>query len=233
MSVTSYLDAIWQAARALLREPVAEEPAEGIDVSGHQSPIDWARVRAAGVSFAYVKATEGTGYRDKSATRHASGAFAAGLDVGAYHYLRVRQGAQDAAEQAHQFLAVHRALGCTLLPALDVETQGNEGRSYAEYLAAVRTFVDVVEAEIGRPPLLYTYPGFWAGSSQLTGAEDLVRCPLWIAHYTRRGPTIPRPWTKATMWQYAAGAGVIGRVDGVVGAVDRDRLYVPLEALRL
>lgn len=231
--ITSYLDAIWQATRALFREPLTKAPVEGIDVSGHQLPIDWEKVYRAGVRFAYVKATEGTGYRDKRATAHAAGAFAADLDVGSYHYLRVRRGAQDAAEQAHQFLAVHRALGCTLVPALDVETQGNEGRTFGEYLAAIRAFVAVVEAELGRPPLLYTYPGFWAGSEQLQAAEDLARCPLWIAHYTKKGPTIPRPWKSATLWQYQAGAGVIGKVDGVTGAVDRNKLFVGLDKIRL
>lgn len=231
--ITSYLDAIWQATRALFREHLTKAPVEGIDVSGHQLPIDWEKVYGAGVRFAYVKATEGTGYRDKRATAHAAGAFAADLDVGAYHYLRVRRGAQDAAEQARQFLRVHHELGCTLVPALDVETQGNEGRSFAEYLDAVRSFVVVVESELGRSPLLYTYPGFWAGSSLLTGADDLKRCPLWIAHYTTRGPTIPRPWDAATMWQYQAGAGVVGKVDGVTGAVDRNKLFVGLDKIRL
>ena len=225
----AWLDAV----RALLSPPAAPAPVEGIDVSGHQQPVDWARVKAAGVSFAYVKATEGVGWRDKAAQGHASGALAAGLDVGAYHYLRVRHGAQDAAEQAFQFLRVHRELGCTLVPALDVETQGNEGRTFAEYLAAIRAFVSVVEAELGRPPILYTYPGFWAGSHALMAADDLARCPLWLASYNRRQPAPPDPWTTLTMWQYAAGAGVIGRVDGVKGDVDRNRLFVPLDKIRL
>lgn len=227
----------------LLREAFAHDgaeraatppaPLEGIDVSSHQAAIDWPRVARAGIAFVYVKATEGVGFVDRRAAAHVAGARAAGLEVGAYHYLRVREGAQDAEAQARAFLVQHRALGCTLRPALDVETQGNEGRPYAAYLEAVRAFVRVIEAELGRPPILYTYPGFWAGSSTLRGATDLVECPLWIAHYTAKGPTIPKPWTKATLWQYAAGAGVIGHVDGVVGAVDRNRLFGGIEAIRL
>lgn len=206
---------------------------EGIDVSSHQGTIDWEKVRAAGIEFAYVKATEGVGFRDKKALDNARGAMAAGIEVGSYHYLRVRSGKQDASEQALHYLGVFQELGCTLLPALDVETQGNEGKTYAEYLEACREFIEVVESEIGRPPFLYTYPGFWANSSVLTGATDLARCPLWIAHYTKKAPTIPKPWTRATMWQYAAGAGVIGKVDGVKGDVDRNRLFGGLEQIRL
>lgn len=217
-------------------EPPDTDPApqttEGIDVSAHQGTVDWQAVGTQ-VRFAFIKATEGVGYIDPRAYEHASGALAAGMDVGAYHYLRVRHGAQDAAEQARQFLMVHRKLGCTLLPALDVETQSNEGRTFGEYLDAVRQFVAVVKSELGRAPLLYTYPGFWSGSAQLMCATDLLDCPLWIAHYTHGQPTVPKPWTSALLWQYAAGAGVIGRVNGVHGTVDRNRLFGVIDTIRI
>jgi GH25 family lysozyme M1 (1,4-beta-N-acetylmuramidase) len=34
---------------------------KGIDVSSHQGNVDWTAQKSAGVTFAYVKATEGTG----------------------------------------------------------------------------------------------------------------------------------------------------------------------------
>ena len=33
----------------------------GIDVSGHQPSVNWNTVKANGIIFAYIKATEGTG----------------------------------------------------------------------------------------------------------------------------------------------------------------------------
>jgi GH25 family lysozyme M1 (1,4-beta-N-acetylmuramidase) len=33
---------------------------QGIDVSSYQGTIDWTKVASEGVSFAYIKATEGT-----------------------------------------------------------------------------------------------------------------------------------------------------------------------------
>jgi GH25 family lysozyme M1 (1,4-beta-N-acetylmuramidase) len=36
-------------------------PPQGIDVSGWQPNINWATVKANGIQFAYIKATEGTG----------------------------------------------------------------------------------------------------------------------------------------------------------------------------
>ena len=42
--------------------PVLEKRAQpkGIDVSNYQPSINWATVKANGISFAYIKATEGT-----------------------------------------------------------------------------------------------------------------------------------------------------------------------------
>ena len=37
---------------------------KGVDVSHHQGGIDWRALRASGVRFAYIKATEGAHFRD-------------------------------------------------------------------------------------------------------------------------------------------------------------------------
>jgi GH25 family lysozyme M1 (1,4-beta-N-acetylmuramidase) len=44
----------------------------GIDVSHHQPPIDWKRVREAGYSFVIVRSSYGTA-RDMRAVAHAQG----------------------------------------------------------------------------------------------------------------------------------------------------------------
>jgi GH25 family lysozyme M1 (1,4-beta-N-acetylmuramidase) len=36
---------------------------QGIDVSGYQPNINWASVKANGIQFVYIKATEGTGMK--------------------------------------------------------------------------------------------------------------------------------------------------------------------------
>jgi hypothetical protein len=51
----------WLVALALVSPAIvsAAQP-EGIDVSSHQPGVNWASVKANGVEFAYIKATEGT-----------------------------------------------------------------------------------------------------------------------------------------------------------------------------
>jgi lysozyme len=58
----------------------------GIDVSHHQGVIDWERVANDGISFAYMKATEGNEFVDERFADNWRGAANAGLDRGAYHY---------------------------------------------------------------------------------------------------------------------------------------------------
>src|SRR5256714_7455962 len=56
----------------------------GIDVSSHDHafPLDWTAVAASGVRFAYVKATEGTGYVNPYFAGDYAAAKAAGLATG-------------------------------------------------------------------------------------------------------------------------------------------------------
>ena len=46
---------------------LAQAVPQGIDVSSYQGNINWSSVKANGIQFAYIKATEGTG-RCASAT---------------------------------------------------------------------------------------------------------------------------------------------------------------------
>jgi GH25 family lysozyme M1 (1,4-beta-N-acetylmuramidase) len=57
------LIALAVAGSASVAATAAEKRAlpKGIDVSGYQPNVDWAAQKNAGIAFAYIKATEGTG----------------------------------------------------------------------------------------------------------------------------------------------------------------------------
>ena len=59
----------------------------GVDVSKFQGKPDWAQVKAAGVTFALAKVSEGRTYLDSSYAYNKAAIPAAGLVPGAYHYL--------------------------------------------------------------------------------------------------------------------------------------------------
>src|ERR1035437_6070836 len=69
--------------RAMAQRPI------GIDVSHWQGTgINWASVKTSGVTFAWAKASEGTGYTDNTFAVNEANAKAAGVLIGAYHFAR-------------------------------------------------------------------------------------------------------------------------------------------------
>lgn len=66
----------------LLANPV------GVDVSNWQGAINWGSVRGAGIEFSWMKATEGTTYKDPRFSANYLGAYNAGVIRGAYHFAR-------------------------------------------------------------------------------------------------------------------------------------------------
>ncbi|KAG8709352.1 hypothetical protein FRC09_000723 [Ceratobasidium sp. 395] len=95
---------------------------QGIDVSGYQPDVNWQTVKANGVEFAYIKATEGTTYTNPEFASQYNGAYDAGLIRGAYHFAQPAD--STGAAQANYFLE-HGGKwsndGKTLPGALDLE----------------------------------------------------------------------------------------------------------------
>ena len=116
--------------------------ADGFDVSSHQTRVDWGRVKSDGISFAYIKATEGTGFVDPRFGAYWAGAKAAGLPRGAYHFARPDTNSgttpalvtKDAQAEADSFLGVAYPKRGDLLPVLDLERNAVERRLVAETL---------------------------------------------------------------------------------------------------
>lgn len=202
--------------------------AEVIDVSAFQAPgsVDWQRVRAAGVEGVIAKATDGLGSPDAAFLRHVDGARAAGLPVGAYHYIHVRTGQQDAARQGEQFAARYIAGACELLPAIDVEPDDNPaGIAREVWLQAVLDCANAVTQACGVRPLIYSFPSFWRSLSPETRPE-LEMYGLWVASYP--APTVLPPWSDYVLHQYSGGA----LLDGLSGKVDRSRARGGIGTLR-
>ena len=194
---------------------------EGIDISQWQGSIDWARVRAAGKSFAWCKATEGTGFTDPTFAANDRNARAAGIVVGAYHFAQPGPLVSDGTKQADKFLAVATPQTGDLIPALDLEVPN--GLTAAQMQSFVRGFATRVHDALGAWPMVYVSPSFWSkylGNS--TFAADLG-CPLWVAHWGVTSPTVPaKNWGGHgwSFWQYTSS----GSVPGISGRVDLDRL---------
>ena len=92
---------------------------KGVDISHYDGTIDWTQVKAAGISFAFAKATEGTSYVDPTFATNWAGMKAAGIVRGAYHFF---DPAVDATSQVTYCLATVGTLEAGDLPiVLDFE----------------------------------------------------------------------------------------------------------------
>lgn len=199
---------------------------DGIDVSKYQGPIDWAAVRADGVDFVYIKATEGGDRVDDLFRQHWDGARAAGVAHGAYHFwYHCRPGI----EQARWFIA-NVPKDDTALPAvLDMEWTPfsptcTERPESPVLHAEMRDFLTAVEAHYGKRPMIYTSVDFHA--DRMVGA--FTDHHIWVRSVaghprTRYGD---RKWH---VWQYTA----TGSVAGVTGEVDRNIFFGSADQFRL
>ncbi|ATF17084.1 Lyzozyme M1 (1,4-beta-N-acetylmuramidase) [Phaeobacter gallaeciensis] len=188
-------------------------PIHGIDVSRWQGDINWRRVKAAGISFAYLKATEGGDLADPKFRDHWRGARRAGVKRGAYHYFYF---CRPAAEQARWFIR-HVPRDSAALPhVLDMEWTPHSRTctkrpSGSKIRAEADRFLDILEAHYGRRPVLYTTVDFYrdTGIGRLRGTEFWLRSVADHPHVTYPGAL----WR---FWQYTG----TGRVPGIEGNVD-------------
>ena len=73
---------------------------QGIDVSKWQGVVDWAKVKAAGVDFAMLRAWYGQGTADSEFAKNAAGCEAAGRPYGVYWFSNAYSAETAAAEAA-------------------------------------------------------------------------------------------------------------------------------------
>ncbi len=168
----------------------------GVDASHHQGDIDWRRVRADRVEFAYLKASEGASFVDPRFAGNARAADAAGLRVGGYHFFSTCSPGRPQGEHFVDVLASAPATSAAdaMPPAVDLELQGNcaQPPPRAQLLAEVRDFLAVVERATGRRVVVYAYPDFEA-RYRFAGALDRRQ---WVRRIGDRPPA--RNWW---IWQ--------------------------------
>ncbi len=188
-------------------------PIHGIDVARYQGDIDWRQVGAAGVSFAWIKATEGGDHLDPEFKSNWRAARRAGLRRGAYHFYYFCRSPE---EQARWFIRNVPKEAGSLPPVLDIEwnhaspsckrrPSGAEARHEAE------RFIQKIEQHYGRRPVVYTTVDFYrdTGIGQLQGGD------FWLRSVAGH-PEQVYPGAHWVFWQYTG----TGSVPGIKGNVD-------------
>jgi lysozyme len=193
----------------------------GIDVSDWQGNVNWSAVANDNMSYGITKATEGTSFIAETFSKNWSAIQKAGLVRGAYHFFRAKESGRA---QAEKFLSVVKISRGDFPPVLDIES--SDGVDSATIRHRMVEWLDIVEKETKRKPIIYTFPTFWERIGNYT---EFATYPLWIAHYTSDSqPFVPGGWDTWTLWQYTDR----GSVSGVQGGVDVNWFNIAIEGDR-
>jgi lysozyme len=179
---------------------------------------DFTTVAASGIVAVILKATQGVNFVDPTFLPRATAARAAGLLVGAYHFLDD----SPPADQTAHFLTVASSEAGVNWLALDWEPY-----PAAQASAAVTSQVAVnIYALTGRWPILYTIRNMLSVPN-----ATLSNCPLWLGEWGSN-PILPPGFSAWKLWQHTDGqvGSDVVPVAGI-GPCDRSRFAGSLAEL--
>jgi GH25 family lysozyme M1 (1,4-beta-N-acetylmuramidase)/uncharacterized protein YneR len=203
----------------------------GIDVSSYQgSGVNWTSVKNSGRTFAWAKATEGSGTTDSDFTVNINNGKAAGMVMGGYHFAHP-ESTSPGTEENHFWAVAGSSVktdGKTLMPMLDMEVfSGHVGAtSYSDWAGqwndAAVSDASIIGVKI--TPFIYT--------SACSACNFNSSVGVWnadIADYNGQSSQTGTPWSTCSScaawgsgawdaWQYTDSASV----SGVSGGVDAD-----------
>ena len=182
----------------------------GTDVSKYQTSVDWPTAKASGISFAFIKATEGGDRFDEYFNEHWARTKANGIPRAAYHFFYF---CTPAATQARWFIENVPVDRSAMPPVLDMEwnpqsptcrLRPDSGTVRAE----MTTFLEMIERHYGKKPIIYTSVDFFDDNDLST----FRGYPYWLrsvaGHPRQKYGSHP-----FTFWQYT-GTGIVPGMTG-------------------
>lgn len=216
-------------AMVLMPEHAVAQRPVGIDVSTFQGAIDWSSVKASGITFAWARATEGTGYIDPSFTINEANAKTAGVLIGAYHHARfdLNTGPSGAAAEANYFWNKAKDYiaggGSYLMPMVDLEgsVSGYTKTSLSQWVNTWCLTLSNNAAAVGVTirPVIYASRSFantWFDSTVTQWIPWIAEWHLASPNPQSDAPSATSPWSTWTVWQYADNTPVPGITVNVV-----------------
>lgn len=181
----------------------------GCDIASYQGPPGaWVSV-AGDIGFAAVKLTElstAGPYVDPDAGADWAWLGEHGKLRMAYFYAHP---AAPVADTVALFEGALSALGYTDDDMVSIDLETTDGRTAADVAAWTADVLGLLQRDLDRVPVVYTYIGF----AEAGNCAGLDRWPLWIADPSSPAghPRVPAPWTSFVMHQF-----------DITGDIDRD-----------
>ncbi len=183
----------------------------GVDVSHHNSYINWEQLRKDNVTFVYLKSTEGSNHEDREYPKNHKSARNAGLRVGTYHFYTF---GLDGKKQARHFIKTSKVVSGDLIPAIDVEhSPTNKIAKSAQRRKKVIEELRVMETELrkhyGVKPVIYTNKDCYI----LYVKDHFPDNPIWLCDLLGE----PRgEFDKWAFWQFSH----TGRIPAAADDID-------------
>ncbi len=184
---------------------------KGLDVSHHNPILDWRLVMDQGITFAYIKATEGTTHLDRNYPYNYDLARKANIAVGSYHFFSF---ALSGKEQASHFLKTAKFNAGDMIPAIDVEhSPANVYNKDKKYIAGIVEELKALEKELfdhfGVRAVIYTNKDCY----KLYIKGNFPDNPIWMCDlHNEPSNDIPN-WR---IWQFSHK----GEIPGMEGNID-------------
>lgn len=200
----------------------------GIDVSSFNSIASWSAVRAVPNTWTWCKATQGSGYTNPRFASQFTGAAAAGLAAGAYHFADPNVPVQA---NVDHFVSIAAPLGAfragAWLPMLDIENDTADGITWSGPVANafIMSFRDRLRAATGvRQLCVYASQG-WFSTGFLRpndwADQDVFLC---AARYGVSPGNVGWSHPRLAVHQYTDGTAQFG---GTLYATDRSVILSP------
>ena len=213
----------------------------GIDISEYQGDINWKKVKADGIKFAFIRCggrgySKGGIYTDKKFEQNVKNARAAGVKVGVYFFSQAIT-VEEAFEEASFAIGMCNKFNIDLPVVMDWETGYDNGKPYRTQVLKGEPFAKVIDAYCstiasnGYTPAVYLCTDDINNRLGKYSGQILGKYKLWYAYpyscywpasksfksnYYQTGDTVPPRSFAFEYWQYSWH----GKVAGIGTEVD-------------
>ena len=207
---------------------------KGIDVSHHQTALDWRKVKACGIDFAIIRAGRDVTV-DRMFHQHIKGAIDAGLSVGVYWFSYALSKA-DAQREADFCLQTIKPYKLDLPVFYDYEYDSERYSKERGVTPTKRLRTDIIKAFCERIKESGREVGIYTNIDYITNRlywDELKHYPLWLAQFplgekdvgwtTLKPEQVNTKYGKPIIWQFGQ-----ARVDGYSKPVDANFGYFEL-----
>lgn len=181
----------------------------GIDVSEHNGKLDWAKIKASGISFAIIRSGYGKSYTDPTFHANMQGAIAQGLPIGIYHFtyaLNV-EGVKKEAAFVLSLLEPYRDK-ITLPVFFDFEYDTINYAAKQGVTLGRQAFNDHTVAFCEAVKAAGYIPGVYYNLDYKNRFVDASRLGGYVQWYAQYNPTAS--WTGYDIWQYSSSHKISG-----------------------